>query len=499
MNNKALATNIITAAKWSTVTEFVAKIIVPVTNMILARILSPDTFGVVATVTMVISFADMFTDSGFQKYLIQHKFVNESEKQNNINVAFWSNLFISLFLWGFIIVYSESIANLVGNPGLGIVIIIAGISLPLTSFSSIQMAIYRRNLDYKTLSFIRIIGVIIPFIITIPLALLGYDYWSLIIGTICGNLMNAILLTMKSEWKPKLYYDFKVLKKMLSFSMWSLAESISIWLTSYIGTFIVGSILSSYYLGLYKTTMNTVNGVFAIITASTTNLLFSSLSRLQDDNREYELVFFKFIKLVAMIILPTGVGIFIYRDLLTNILLGEQWKEANTFVGIWGLMSCITIVLGQYCSEIYRSKGKPKLSFLAQALHLIVLIPTIVASAKYGFETLIYARSLVKIQQILVNWIIMYIAFNISPLKIIKNILPSFIASTLMGCFAIVLKSISNNCLWDFVSIGLCIIFYFSILINIRSTKLELIEVLNNINLPISKKILNKIEVKTIN
>lgn len=499
MKNKELGINIITAAKWSTLTEFAAKIIVPITNMILARILTPDAFGVVATVTMIISFADMITDSGFQKYLIQHNFITESEKESNIDVAFWSNLLISFLLWGFIILYSEVIANLVGNPGLGVVIVVAGASLPLTSFSSIQIAIYRRNLDYKTLSYIRILGVIIPFIITIPLALSGYSYWALIIGTICGNLMNAILLTIRSEWKPKLYYNFKVLKKMLSFSIWSLAESISIWGTSYIGTFIVGSILSSYYLGLYKTTMNTVNGIFAIITASTTTLLFSSLSRLQDDDSEYKLVFLKFIKLVAMIVLPIGIGLFVYRDLVTAILLGEQWKEANVFVGIWGLMSCITIVLGQYCSEVYRSKGKPKLSFLAQILHLIVLIPTIIISSKYGFETLIYARSLVKIQQILVNWIIMYFAFYISPLMIIKNVLPSLSASILMGFLAIVLKSLSKSYLWDLVSIGICIIFYFSILINIRSTKSELIKILNNLNLPMGKKILDRIDLKIIN
>ncbi|CEP81823.1 lipopolysaccharide biosynthesis protein [Paraclostridium sordellii] len=499
MKNKELGINIITAAKWSTLTEFAAKIVVPITNMILARILTPDAFGVVATVTMIISFADMITDSGFQKYLIQHNFITESEKESNIDVAFWSNLLISFLLWGFIILYSEVIANLVGNPGLEVVIVVAGASLPLTSFSSIQIAIYRRNLDYKTLSYIRILGVIIPFIITIPLALSGYSYWALIIGTICGNLMNAILLTIRSGWKPKLYYNFKVLKKMLSFSIWSLAESISIWGTSYIGTFIVGSILSSYYLGLYKTTMNTVNGIFAIITASTTTLLFSSLSRLQDDDSEYKLVFLKFIKLVAMIVLPIGIGLFVYRDLVTAILLGEQWKEANVFVGIWGLMSCITIVLGQYCSEVYRSKGKPKLSFLAQILHLIVLIPTIIISSKYGFETLIYARSLVKIQQILVNWIIMYFAFYISPLMIIKNVLPSLSASILMGFLAIVLKSLSKSYLWDLVSIGICIIFYFSILINIRSTKSELIKILNNLNLPMGKKILDRIDLKIIN
>jgi O-antigen/teichoic acid export membrane protein len=95
--------------------------------------LAPEAFGVVATVTMIITFADMFMDAGFQKYLVQHEFKDDDEKFKYTDVAFWTNLTISLLLWGFILVFSGNIANMVGNPGLGHVIIIACIQLPLTS------------------------------------------------------------------------------------------------------------------------------------------------------------------------------------------------------------------------------------------------------------------------------------------------------------------------------------------------------------------------------
>ena len=69
------------AAKWSTITEIIAKIANPISNMILARILAPEAFGVVATTTMIFSFAEMLTDAGFQKYLVQHQFKDEQEKK----------------------------------------------------------------------------------------------------------------------------------------------------------------------------------------------------------------------------------------------------------------------------------------------------------------------------------------------------------------------------------------------------------------------------------
>ncbi|WP_284521567.1 oligosaccharide flippase family protein [Cytobacillus pseudoceanisediminis] len=247
MKENELRNKIFNATKWSSLAEVAAKIVSPLTNMVLARIIAPEAFGVVATVTMITSFADMFTDAGFQKYLVQHEFKNEEEKFKNANVAFITNFVISIFLWGIITLFSEQIAVLVGNPGLGSVVAIACIQLPLTAFSSIQMALYRRDFDFKTLFWIRMISIFIPVVVTIPLALLGLSYWSLIIGTLFMQFSNAILLTMKSKWKPKLFFSIATLKEMLSFSLWSLIEAVSIWLTTWVDAFIIGSILSEYF------------------------------------------------------------------------------------------------------------------------------------------------------------------------------------------------------------------------------------------------------------
>ena len=175
MKETRMINKVINATKWSTITQIATKLITPVTNMILARILAPDAFGVIATVTMIISLAEIFTDSGFQNYLVQREFKNEEEQKKNANVAFWSNFTVAFFLWLLIWGFNDKIAELVGNPDLGIVITIASIQLPLSSFSSIQMALYRRNFDFKTLFRVRVVGAIIPFIITIPLALIGFD------------------------------------------------------------------------------------------------------------------------------------------------------------------------------------------------------------------------------------------------------------------------------------------------------------------------------------
>ncbi len=449
---------VITATKWSAIAEIVAKLVSPITTMVLARLLTPEAFGVLVTAQMVISFAEIFTDAGFQKYIVQHEFENDDDKYKSTSVAFWSNLMMSLAIWLFITVYSSHIARLVGCDGNGLVITVSCICIPLSAFSSIQMALFKRDLDFKTLFGVRLTGILIPLVITIPLAFFTRSYWALIIGMICLNFSNALLLTTKSKWKPRWYFSIDRFKEMFSFSMWSMLEAVSIWLTSYIDLFIVGTMLSQHYLGLYRTSMSTVAQITSIITAATTPVLFSSLSRLQNDREGFNDMFFKFQKLVGILVIPLGVGIYLFRDLITEILLGNQWLEASGFIGLWGLTSAVTIVLGHYASEVYRAIGKPKLSVLAQWLHIVVLCPVILIFVNKGFESLCVARSLVRLELVVVQLIIMRVAVQMDIRRMILNILPASLAACAM--MLVLLLPVSQSFGIQLLYVSLCICIY---------------------------------------
>ncbi|MBC3805610.1 oligosaccharide flippase family protein [Acetobacterium fimetarium] len=475
MNENNIKNKAIYAGKWSLATEAAAKLVSPISNMVLARILSPEAFGVVAIATMIMSFADMFTDAGFQKYLIQHEFRDDEEKYQNTNVAFWTNLGISFFLWAIIILFRNPIATMVGNPGLGNVIAIACVQLLLTSFSSIQMALYRRDFDFKTLFLVRMVAICVPFTVTIPLALSGLSYWSIIIGSIVAQLTNAVILTIKSKWKPFLFYKIAILKEMFSFSIWSLIEAISIWATSWIDAFIIGSYFNSYYLGLYKTSQMMVNALMALVVSAIIPVLFSTLSRLQNDEINFRRTYFKMQRLVSVLVFPIGIGIYVYRDLATEIILGSQWREASEIMGIWALTSAVMIVLGHFCSEVYRAKGKPKLSFLAQVLHLVFLVPVIVISSKFGFWVLIYARSLVRMQFVLVHFLIMKFAMGFPILETIKNVFPTAISAIIMGILGYYLQQLNPSIIWRVFSIVICALFYFGMLSLFKDVRNEIV------------------------
>jgi O-antigen/teichoic acid export membrane protein len=465
LNSQELSRKAGNAAKWSTITEVTARIIVPITNMILARLLAPEAFGAVTTISIVTSFAQLFTDTSFQKYLVQHEFKDDDDRNRSANVAFISNLAMSLVLWGLIIIFRNQVARVVGNSDLGLALAIVCVQIPMTSFSSIQMALYWRELNFKTLFVVRVIASLIPLVITVPMALLGFGYWALIIGSTCGILSTAIILTIKSRWKPMLYYNFALLKEMFSFSFWSLLESISIWLTLWVDALIIGNSFNAYYLGLYKTSLNLVNSCMAIVTASIIPILFSTLSRLQRDETKFQAMYYRTQRFVSYLVLPMGFGIFLYRDLATKIMLGGKWAEASNIIGIWALVMSSVIIFSNFNGEVYRSKGKPKLSFIYQIIHLMFLIPTCLISMRYGFWSLVYARSLIRLQETISGFVFMRVFMGFSVKQMLGNIAKPLVCTLLMGLVAFGLKQISSSVIWSFTSIVICVAVYGGLLL----------------------------------
>lgn len=474
MRNKEFDNKVRMATRWSAVTELLAKLVAPVSSIILARLLTPEAFGVITTIVLIISFADMFTDAGFQNYLIQREFSDNTEKNNHTNVAFWSNLLLSLLICSIIFLFREQLAELVGNPGMGNVLAIACVSLPITSFSSIQKALYQRDLDFKTLFLVRLIGICIPLLVTVPLAFITRSFWALLIGLIIKNLSDALVMTLRSSWKPVFFYSFSILREMFSFSFWTLIEQITIWLATYIGIFIVGRYFSVYYLGLYKVSMATVNQFTTLITTSTAPVLFSSLSRIQDDDVEFEKLFLRFQRIIGAIAVPLSVGMFMYRELMVKILLGNQWTEATFFIGIWALSGSIVIV-GQYCSEVYRAKGKPRISTVVQCLFILFAIPALLYGIKLGFDLFLVVQTVVRINLIFIHLFFMWAFFGFSPIELSLNLLPCFISSAVMFVVGTILLNISDDIIWQFVSIMPCSIAYFLCLCLFKQYRNEII------------------------
>lgn len=456
------------ATKWSSLAEVAAKIILPVVNMILARLLTPEAFGVVATVNIVITFAEVFQDAGFQKYMIQHEFATSEEFDESANVAFWSNLTLSVFLWLIIALFCNEIAAFIGSESLGLEIIVAGFSLPVFAVSSIQTAYYRREFEFKKLFWVRLFTALIPLVVTVPLALIFCNHWALIIGTLLRNIVQTIVLYKGAKWKPRFFYKFGRLKEMLSFCMWTLLESVSIWVTSNASTFIVTRIMGVEIVGYFKTSMSTVTSIISIVSSATVTVLFAALSRLQHDDEKFTDIFINYQAVIGILVIPMGAGMFVFRDVVTRIMLGSQWMECANFIGMYSLVTALAVITNSFFSELYRAKGKPKVSTFAQILYLCILIPSVYVASNYGFDILCITTSLNVLWFMAIHFLIVRFMFKMNIWIMFKNLAVIAVPTCIMAVSGGLLKQLNSAMWWQFISIFCCVIIYFIIVMLIK-------------------------------
>lgn len=459
-------TNIIQKSiSWSLFSEIAAKFVTPVTNMILARILTPEDFGVLAVCNMLISFADIITDAGFGKYIVQHDFSDEKEQNNYANVAFWSNFFVSSVIFLLIVFNREWIARILGNGEYAFVISVASIQLLFTSISSIQIGLFRRKFDFRTLFIARLSVAITPLIISVPLAIITKSYWALIIGNLSGALINSIVLTILSSWKPKLFYSFVILKKMFSFSFWSLCEGLANWMIFWIDTFMVTNVYSEYYVGIYKNSSNMIISIMGMISASMSPVLLSVLSRVKDNPTKFKNTFLSIQKCMMYLVIPMGIGLFCYRKLATYILFGHQWQEAANIVGAWSLMMMCSVIFYSFPAELYKSKGIPRMLFIFQCAYLIFLVPVCAIGVKLGFWEFVYLRCACVLEQIILSLILLKKKFGFKVTELLKNLRNPIIASFGIVTPFIILQNMFNSYLGEFFSMILSCIGYLLMLV----------------------------------
>ena len=453
--NKGKSTTVSNATAWSFFGQLVVKIMPLATNMILARIFDPEVFGIVATVTMITSFADIFCEAGFQRCIVCKKYQNSEDLKKDANVAFWTNFTISITLWCVISLFSNELSALLGHPGINKVIVVACVQLPITSVISIQTALNQREYGFKRIFQAQLSGSIISFLVSVGLSFFGLGYWAIIVGTIMNCVIRAFILSHKSEWRPEIYYSFKRLKEIFAFSVWVLLESIAVWFSSWTDSFFVGNRLNTRNLGIYKNSQNTVNSLLSVPQYSVNNVLVVKLSKDKENVQKFIQDYLIAQRLLAFALYPLGVGAFIYRDLAVQIVFGSGWEDARIVVGLWALASVFRIVFISSTNAVYVSKGIPKIAFYLQILDIIVLIPTCVYGVKLGFESFVVIRCITRVVTIIPNMFFMEHFCKIRAIDILKNNVVPFIVTGIMGMFAAWAKSVTpEGLLIDF-----CVIF----------------------------------------
>jgi len=429
--SNATASSIVTRAassvKWSALTEVVSRTAQPIIFVILARLLSPDDYGVVATASIAITFSQMFWDAGLSKALIQTK----EAVVEAADVVFWTNVALGVALYLALFAGASWIAEFFKSPASAPVLRVLALQVLIGSFTSVQQAIFVRDLNFRSLFWIRLATAFATGLVSIPLAFFGRGVWALVAGSLVGQTINLVLLWRKSPWRPRLRYNRDLARRLFRFGFWVVLESVGAWLITWGDNLIVGRFLGMHDLGLYRTGSLLVTILFGLALSPVLPILFPTFSRLQDDRLALAATFHKVNRMIIALTLPMGIGLLLVGTQMTDALFGQKWNGLGLVVAVMGLKEGAGWLVALN-GELYRAMGRPDVNTKLLCVIVLYYLPAFFLASHYGLTAFTWTRFFVALVSTPIHIFVCVRMLRVSPFYLWEQGKPLFLAGLTM-------------------------------------------------------------------
>lgn len=410
-------------------------------SVILARLLKPSDFGLVALTLTIINVFDIIREFGIGQAIIQRK----ENTKDVIDSAFFIFPIISVFLYVIIYLISPLAATLFKEPELEKILRIAGLTLIIWSFGSLPQTLLVKDLKFKKLSISQIFPRIIYGIVTILMAFQGFGVWSLIWGTIIMQALSVITLWNTVNWRPSFRFDLKIAYELLSYGKHVILASLLTFFVSIADTSVIGYSLGSEKLGYYSIAL-TISGIFTTqISAILSQVLFPVYSKVQEEKDKLSWAYIKTLKGISMITFPAAFGIISISWNFIKIFYGEKWLPATVALQVLCIYG-LNISILNVTQNLYLAVGKPqimkKIYFIQLSLILILIYPL---TNKYG---IVGTSIVVTISSVISMFITINEAgkvINSTPQVLLYSMLPSLTSSIFMASFVFILQHFCNQ------------------------------------------------------
>lgn len=363
---------------WSIINRFGIQAISFIGNVLVARILSPDDYGLVAMLAIVMGIAWNFTDSGFSDCLIRK--ANADKKDFGTVLTF--NLVVGAIMYLLIYLTAPLVAQYFKRNELIDIAKVIGISIMIKALTTTEFTRLRKELKFKTTAIIEIGSNVVSVVVAYVMALKGYGYWALVFQTITLGTTNILMLTLLTRWKPYIYFSWKSFKSMSEYSFNLLISYFSNQIGQNLYSVFIGKFQTASSLGFYRQAQKIkdvpIIGLNAIILSTTYPLLAKETDEIKR-YKMYESLFNKFLSIQFLIIT------FLYgaANAIIEILFGERWIISVPYFQLMLIASLLYPVttLNSNIAKIYgKSQLYRNLSFFRNGLLLTALIFTMKSS-----------------------------------------------------------------------------------------------------------------------
>ncbi len=413
---------------WSFSETGINQLVHLVIGIILARLLSPDEFGLIGMIIIFIAVSQSFIDSGFSQALIR----KTDCKQKDYTTVFYFNLLAGILFYLILFFLSPSISQFFNEPILRDLVRVLGLILIINSFAIIQRTILIKNINFKLQAKITLSSSVLSGIIGITLAYNGFGIWSLVVQRILNQLFIATLLWIFNRWLPTLEFSKQSFKEMFSFGSKLLASGLINTIYQNIYYLIIGKFFSATDLGYYTRADHFSRIPSQNINGSVQRVIYPVLSQLQNEPSKLKAVYKKIIKSIMLINFSVMLGTAAIARPMVLTLIGEKWLPSVPYLQLLCIVSMM-YPLHSLNLNILKIKGRSDLFLRLEIIKKGLAIPVILIGIFIGIKAMIMGMIFNSFFAYFINSYYSSKLIDYSISEQIKDILPCFVISICMA------------------------------------------------------------------
>ncbi|MEL7250854.1 MAG: lipopolysaccharide biosynthesis protein [Bacteroidota bacterium] len=387
---------------WDLVGVFFRQVGILVVTVILARLLTPEEFGIVGMAMVFVSITQVFITVGFTDGIIQKKGISNLE----LSSVFYVNFTISAVLAAVIYLSATAIGNFYDEPEVTAVLQYLAVIPVFAGLGRVHSAILTKRMDFKALTVRDIIATILGGIVGVVAAFQGQGVYALVWQQIVVAVAGTILLWIGSGWLPQWRFSFEKIRSLLSFSAYVFFDQVLRQVFAKIDTLFIGKVFSAATLGFYSRAESLNAQVSNYTSTSLRKIIFPALSSIQDDDERFEKIYFKVLKMAVFVSVISAAVLFFLAQEIILLLLGDQWQASVILFQIM-VFRLLSAPLGPLMGKAMLAKGYSKEKFRISQLQRLIMLTPLPIGYYYGVEAFTITLVVAKFAGVLINMVLM--------------------------------------------------------------------------------------------
>ncbi len=472
--------------KYSFLSQGIKIIVQFLTVIVMAKLLTPEDFGLIAKVAPVYALALLFNDLGLSQATIQ----KPSLQNEQINTFFWINVFFGLFVTLVLIAASPLVAAFYSDPRtIGLTIAFA-ILVFIASLGNQHGALMLRRMDFRAQGLINSAGALSAMAVSIVAGLLYPTYWALFAGVAAGCLVPTAGAWFFVNWRPSLPSIAPETKAMLRYGVGITSGNLVDFFVTNFTNVITGWKLGDRQLGIYDRSNKLLYSPLQQILLPISSVVLPVLYRLHDNNEKYKVIFLRALGALTLLIVPGVIWLSIISDHVIETFLGAKWVEASPVFAVLSL-AAIPQIINSSANWLLITQGRSKDYARLSAISGIITILAVIAGLQFGIFGVAVAITFVQFLKMPLYWTVACQKGPVRLLDVLQFMQPHLLglAGTIPLIFGFVeLNIITNSLALTFLGFIVSYAVFFALLLAFRQGRKMLSHELDFILFVLGKK-----------